>query len=134
MFKISPIQEKSLQELYLSMCGAKSRPDFFAYSMIDLDTGKLMGISQFEIRGKEGFISDIKSVPELSDFEAMFILGRQTMNFIDSCGAHICLASTDTADDEFLKALGFKFDSGEYFADMTGMFDGSHCSGGHPKK
>lgn len=133
MFKISPIQDKALQEKMLSACGAEARPGFFAYSMVDLDSGKLMGTSQFEIRGKEGFISDIKSVPELSDFEAMFILGRQTMNFIDSCGAHICRAAKNAAEDGFLIKLGFKPDGDEYFADMTGMFDGSHCSGGHPK-
>ena len=55
----------------------------------------------------------------------MFILGRQTMNFIDSCGAHICYAANDAGDEKLICAIGFnKNQNGEYFVDMTGMFEG----------
>jgi hypothetical protein len=60
----------------------------------------------------------------------MFILGRATMNFIDICGSHKCRASLSAGDERLLKSIGFKEVAGEYFSDMTGMFDGN-CKGHH---
>ena len=128
MFKITPTQDKTRQKEICELCGAEFRPDTFAYQMIDIDDGHLMGMAQFDI-SEHGYIYDLKEAKGLSDFEAMFILGRQTMNFIDSCGAHICCASPDAGDEKLLHAIGFKKqDNGEFFRDMTGMFDG-HCDG-----
>lgn len=131
MFKISPIQDKDLQKQYAEDCGAEFCPELFAYSMINQETGELMGMSQFDISGDSGYIKTLKPKLGYSDFEAMFILGRATMNFIDLCGNHTCRAASDAADERLLKAIGFRLtDDGEYFADMTHMFDG-HCDG-HP--
>ena len=128
MFKITPCTDKSRQKEVCELCDAKFRPDTFAYQMIDTDDGHLMGMSQFDI-GKCGYIYDIKEANGLSDFEAMFILARQTMNFIDSCGAHTCYAAEDAGEERLIRASGFKKqENGEYFRDMTGMFDG-HCDG-----
>ena len=129
MFKISPIQNKDLQKEYAELCNAEFCPDFFAYSMINQEDGSLMGMAQFEINESGGYIKDLKSRVGYSDFEAMFILGRATMNFIDLCGKHLCYAHPDAADERLLKCIGFKLmENGEYFADMTGFFDG-HCDG-----
>ena len=54
----------------------------------------------------------------------MFILGRQTMNFIDMCGAHICHIREGGCDSRLLRAIGFKQVGEDYTVDMTGMFDG----------
>ena len=124
MFKIQAIQDVDKQNEYASLCGTKYREGFFAYSMIDVVTEELMGFSQFEINDGYAFISDIKPVIGLDDFEAMFILGRQTMNFIDLCGIHILKASSETADESFLKAIGFKPDGEIFSVNTTGMFDG----------
>ena len=127
MFKITPIQEKSRQKEICELCKAEFRPDAFAYQMFDIDSGEIMGMSQFEI-GESGYIYDIKEAPCHDDFEAMFILARQTMNFIDLCGAHVCRAAIDASNDRLITAIGFKKIDGEYFCNMTGMFDGN-CSG-----
>ena len=95
--------------------------------MFDIDTEELMGFSQFEV-GDVGYIYDLIPAQGTTDFEAMFILGRQTMNFIDICGNHICKASRSAGDARLLRAIGFKEQGDELFCDMTGMFDG-HCSG-----
>ena len=132
MFKITPCVDKSRQKEICELCGADFRPDAFAYEMVDAEDGHLMGMAQFDI-GKNGYIYDLKEAKGLSDFEAMFILGRQTMNFIDLCGKHACFADPNSADERLLKSIGFKLNSdNRYFADMTGMFDGN-CSG-HAKK
>ncbi len=132
MFKISPIQDKEVQKKYACLTSSSYREDFFAYAMTDYESGELMAISQFEIAGEDAYISDIKSVPNLSDFEAMFILARQTMNFIDSCGVHKIRASHETAEKRLLIAAGFKETVGGFTVNTEGMFDG-HCTG-HEKK
>ncbi len=124
MFKITPIQDKTRQKEICALCGAQFRPDAFAYQMYDIDSGEIMGMSQFEI-GEVGYIYDLKEAPHRDDFEAMFILGRQTMNFIDLCNIHSCKAANDSAPDRLILSLGFKLIDGEYTCDMTGMFDGN---------
>lgn len=127
MFKITPIQEKTRQKEICDICGAEYRPDAFAYQMYDIDSGEIMGMTQFEI-GESGYIFDIREASGRDDFEAMFILARQTMNFIDLCGNHICFASKNAANERLLRAVGFKENDDKYFCDMSGMFDG-HCDG-----
>ena len=129
MFKISPINDKAYQKECAEATGSNYIPDFFAYAMTDNDSGKLMGFSQFEINEKGGLISDLRIKIGDSDDEAMFILGRATMNFIDLCGSHKCYALKNAGDEKLLHAIGFKStDSDMLFCDMSGMFDGK-CSG-----
>ncbi len=129
MFKISPIQDKELQKKYAAECGVEFCPELLAYSMINHESGELMGMSQFDINSECGYIHSLKAKIGCTDFEAMFILGRATMNFIDMCEVHSCRAKADAAEERLLKSIGFKIqENGEYFADMTGMFDG-HCDG-----
>lgn len=129
MFKISPINDADIQKSYAEACGASFKEGFFAYAMTDNDTGALMGFSQFEIEADGGFISDLRPLIGYSDFEAMFILGRATMNFIDLCGVHTCHAAPDAGDERLLRSIGFRNNGTDrLFADMTGMFDG-HCDG-----
>ena len=124
MFKITPIQDKPFQKTICEACGAVFREDAFAYLMLDVESGAPMAISQFEIAGSEGYIYDIRPADGINDDEAMFILTRQTMNFIDMCGAHICFADIDAADSKLLHAAGFRESDGKWRADMNGMFDG----------
>ena len=130
MFKISPIQDPNVQSALADKCSTVYRDGAFAYSMIDNDSGEIMGFSQFEIKEGCGYIYDLKPRIGYSDNEAMFILGRATMNFIDMCGAHTLTASPEAADETLLRAIGLRAtENGNYHCDMTGFFDGSHCSG-----
>lgn len=130
MFVITPVQDVELAKQYCSACNTYLREGAFIYAMKDHQTGALMGISQFEICGDHGYVYDLCHVPGLDDFEAMFILGRQTMNFIDSCGAHECRIPLTHNDSSLIKAIGFTVQGEYYSCDMRGMFDGSRC-GGH---
>ena len=125
MFKIEPVQDKARQIELCKTFDVAYEEDLFGYYMYDCTTLAPMGFAQFEIGGGEGYIKDLVIYKGLSDFEAMFILGRQTMNFIDYCGAHHCYARKDGADKELLSAIGFKIEKdGKLFVDMSGMFDG----------
>ena len=127
MFKITPVQDKETAKKYLDITAAVAKENAFVYAMLDCESGDLMGISQFEIMKDEGYISDLKPRIGYSDFEAMFILGRATMNFIDLCGPHKCRASITAGDERLMKSIGFRVEGEDYFTDMTGMFDGD-CS------
>ena len=130
MFKITPIQSIEEQIEVARACNAEYKPGAFGYAMRDATSNDLMGFSQFEISSTGGILLDIRPANGLDDYEAMFILGRATMNFIDLCGAHTLIASADAGDNTLLRAIGLKLtDNGTYFCDMTGFFDGSHCSG-----
>ena len=129
MFKISPINDPELQKKYAEECGATYTEGYFAYSMTDAESGELMGFSQFEIRSEGGLIKDLRAKIGSDDFEAMFILGRATMNFIDICGKSHCYADPKGADSRLLSAIGFKTKVDTLlYCDMTGLFEG-HCSG-----
>ena len=130
MFKITPVTDSAERENIASELGFELREGSFIYSMRDADTLKLMGASQFEILAGYGIIYDLKCPLGEDDFEAMFILGRQTMNFIDMCGISDQRAEIGSAKEELLRAIGFKKEEKYYRASSEGMFDGSHC-GGH---
>ena len=126
MFKIYPLTDLSKKDEICSTYGVVPKDGYFVYVMTDYDTDAPMGISQFEITSEGGFISDIKEYEGKNDFEAMFILGRQTMNFIDKCGTHICYADENAAEESLLRAIGFKkCEDGRYAVNLTGMFDGN---------
>lgn len=129
MFKITPVQDINSAKEFLSLCGASYREGCFVYAMRDCDTEALMGVAQFELAEGYGYIYDLKEVTGLNDFEAMFILGRQTMNFINSCGLEICKADLNAGEEQLIKSVGFKKQNDSYECNTHGMFDGSHCSG-----
>ena len=128
MFKITPIQSVDEQIAVAKHCGTEYREGAFAYAMIDADSGELMGFSQFEVLDGYGYIADIKERFGKSDFEAMIILGRSTMSFLDMIGVNKLRAPLDAGDESLMKRIGFKLIDGEYFADTTDSFN-SHCSG-----
>ena len=130
MFKISPVQNAEQQIACAKCCNTEYKPGAFAYVMNDTESGKIMGFSQFEITDKGGHLLDLCPADSYDDYEAMFILGRATMNFIDLCGAHTLYASADAGDNTLLRAIGLRpTEDGSFYCDMTGFFDGSHCSG-----
>ena len=129
MFKITPVQSAEDAEKYAKVCHAAIKDGCFVYAMTDCETGEIMGFSQFELLDGYGYIYDLKEAAGKNDFEAMFILGRQTMNFIDLCGVSVCRADLNAGDESLLKAIGFKNSVSFYECSTSGMFDGSHCAG-----
>ena len=127
MFKIEPLSDKELAKKITSDTGVEYKEDYFFYYMHDLDTGNTLGHAQFEILGKEGYIFSLATYPGVVDDEAMFILARQTMNFLEACGAYECYANAEI-DNLLLKKVGFREVEGKFYCNTKGMFDG-HCGG-----
>ena len=131
MLKVLPVQSKLRQEEICLKCKIQYKPDLLAYAAtVDEE---LVGICQFKLTDKGGVlydlakISDRKENKECSDFEAMFVMGRGTLNFIDLCGVHYATYEGDNPDDSLLRAIGFsKNEQGVYAINLEGFFT-DHC-------
>ena len=128
MLKVLPIQSKITQEEICLRCGVKYDPDLLAYSATVDD--ELAGVCQFKLTDKGGMVYDLAPVKDSFDFEAMFVLGRGTLNFIDLCGVHYAIYRGEVKDEQterLIKAIGFsKTESGSYEVNLEGFFT-DHC-------
>ena len=128
MLKVLPIQSKINQEEICLRCGVEYDPDLLAYSATVDD--ELAGVCQFKLTDKGGMVYDLASVKDSFDFEAMFVLGRGTLNFIDLCGVHYAIYRGEVKDEQterLVKAVGFKLtERGTYEVNLEGFFT-DHC-------
>ena len=128
MLKVLPIQSKINQEEICLRCGVKYDPDLLAYSATVDD--ELAGVCQFKLTDTGGMVYDLAPGQDSVDFEAMFVLGRGTLNFIDLCGVHYAIYRGEVKDEQterLVKAVGFKLtDRGTYEVNLEGFFT-DHC-------
>lgn len=125
MLKVLPIQTKEAQEDICKQCNVKYDPDLMAYSATVDD--KLAGVCQFKLTDKGGMIYDLAPKNDTNDFEALFVMGRGTLNFIDLCGVHRAFFLGKDCDEGLLRAVGFKKnDDGIWEIDLEGFFT-DHC-------
>lgn len=122
MLAIKPIQDKKEQEETCNKCGIKYRRDLFAYKAYD--NGELLAASQFDIEGKSATIYDLKQViGTADDFEAMFILGRAVLNFLDLCGVETVYFSDEPKENiKTAKLIGFKEENAKLTISLKGLF------------
>ncbi len=126
MFRIAPIMDKQEQMACANECSVPFRSEYFGIAMRDTETDELMGFCQFDLTSDTGIITELCPTPKYAlDYEAMFILGRAVMNFIDNCGNHLCDATIDSAEEKLLHAIGFRKNEDRWHCDMTGFFDGN---------
>lgn len=129
MLKVLPIQSKITQEEICIRCGVSYDPDLLAYSATVDD--ELRGVCQFKLTDKGGVIYDLAPAKDTFDFEALFVLGRGTLNFIDLCGVHYAYFRgliPDEQTERLIKAVGFKkSEQGSYEIDLEGFFTTEHC-------
>ena len=125
MLKVLPVQSKLTQEELCLKAGIKYNPDALAYeATVD---GRFAGICQFKVTDKGGLIYDLVPARDFNNFEAMFVMGRGTLNFIDLCGVHNAIYVGEVTDAPLLKAVGFKENAnGVYEINLEGFFT-DHC-------
>lgn len=127
MFRIKPIQTKEDQERICALCDTEYDADMLAYSATT-EKDELLGVCQFKLGDNAGYIKELVYAPGTDDYEAMFIMGRATLNFIDLCG--IKSAYYMGEENTLVKSLGFKKNNeGKLFMDLTGAFE--HGCKGH---
>ncbi len=129
MLIVKPILEKSKQEEICKECGAVYDADLLACSAYDSDC--LVGFCQFALSEKTAILTDLRPKIGVDDFEAMFILARGTLNYIDLCGIHFARCTADAGDLSLIRAIGFR-EVGEnlFEMDLTNEFNGkcTHCN------
>lgn len=126
MYRISPIQTKEEQELTCNKLGCEYDADMLAYSAKTED-GQLLGVCQFVLRDETGFIKELVGSTEIEDYEAVFIMARAALNFLDLCGAKKAVYNGE--EKPIVRALGFKPDeNGRLTLDLEGFFE--HKCGG----
>lgn len=128
MLEIKPIQTKEEQEAACARCKIPYDADCMAYAAYV--GGEFVGMSQFNIDRDMGYVKNLVLCEGVDDFEAIFIMGRATLNFIDLCGVHRATCAPDAAEPRIITAVGFQRQAdGTLLADMTHMFGG--CEGKH---
>lgn len=135
MLEVLPIQTKLEQEAICARAGIPYRVEAMAYrALID---GELIALCQFIMDGEGGHILDLSMVKDrvFSDrdrVEALFVMGRATLNFIDLCGVHKAFFEDPSFDGEgMIRSIGFeKREDGRWFLDLTDFFL-EPCQHGH---
>ncbi|MBQ9783123.1 MAG: hypothetical protein IJW44_01225 [Clostridia bacterium] len=136
MLKVLPVQSKLQQEELCQKCKISFNPDLLAYAAtVDEE---FVGLCQFKLTDKGGMLYDLAKVVDrppcdderarqASDFEALFVMGRGTLNFIDLCGVHYAQYLGENPDEGLLRAIGFsKNEDGIYDINLEGFFT-DHC-------
>ena len=125
MIKVLPIQSKISQEEICVKCGVEYNADLLAYAAYVED--RLAGICQFRLTDKGGIIYDLAPTLEHVDNEALFVMGRGALNFIDLCGVHNATYCGPVDDELLLRRIGFKKnDEGAFEINLEGFFT-DHC-------
>ena len=121
MLKVLPIQSKADQEKDCAICGIPYRPDALAYRATVND--EFVGMCQFKLTEHGGEIYDIARLEDRDDFEAMFVMGRAALNFIDLCGVHRAYFDAKCDNETLIKAIGFSRNAdGRFEMDLTDFF------------
>lgn len=121
MLKVLPIQSKEEQKAAAAACKINYKDDALAYIATVDDV--FVGMCQFKLTKDYGAVYDIALLPGKDDFEAMFVMGRAALNFIDLCGVHYAKYISDTIDNGLLSAIGFEKNAdGTYAIDLTDFF------------
>ena len=121
MLEVLPIQDKKEQEALCARYNVPYRAEMLAYHA--LVEKELRGICQFTMNADGGKIVDFAHVPELYEFEPMFVMGRAALNFIDLCGVHRAFFDAEYDNETLIRAIGFtKNAEGRYEMDLTDFF------------
>ena len=122
MLKVLPIQSKEAQMAASKKCNIEYREDALAYEATVND--EFVGMCQFKTTAHGGEIYDIATEVGKSDFEALFVMGRAALNFIDLCGIHYARYVGESVDATLLRAIGFvENEKGEFEIDLTDFFN-----------
>lgn len=125
MLKVLPIQSKLKQEEICIKCGVEYNADLLAYAAYVDD--RLCGVCQFKLTDKGGLIYDLAPTTDFLSRDALFVMGRGTLNFIDLSGVHNATYLGKNEDEDLLRLIGFKKDDdGVFRIDLEGFFT-DHC-------
>ncbi|MBQ8356440.1 MAG: hypothetical protein IJX39_01370 [Clostridia bacterium] len=122
MITVKPIQEKTEQERLCALCGIPYRAELLAYGAYD-GMDAFAGICQFGMDAEGGHLWHLSAPDGADPMDALFALGRASLNFIDLCGVKIAFFDGDGVSDALLRRIGFLTDKGgRYTVSLDGFF------------
>lgn len=126
MLKILPIETKEEQKRIMALCSIPYDAEALAYAAYD--EGVLVGGAQFRLKGGVCNLTDIRNADGVEDAEALFIMGRGLLNFVDLCGIHDAYAPMpERIDSALLAKIGFfPNEKGKYYMNLRGFFTKHH--------
>ena len=126
MLKILPIETKEEQARIMALCSIPYNVNALAYAAYD--DSVLVGGAQFLLKGATCHVTDIANADGVDDEEALFIMGRGLLNFVDLCGIHDAYLDSPEKVSEALRArIGFfANDEGVYYMNLRGFFTNKH--------
>lgn len=126
MLKILPIETKDEQARIMALCSIPYNIEALAYAAYDEDV--LVGGAQFLLKGATCHLTDIRNADGVEDAEALFIMGRGLLNFVDLCGIHDAyLPDPDKVEPTLRAKIGFfPNEEGVYYMNLRGFFTKHH--------
>jgi len=114
MITVLPIQSKDEQKELAERCGVPFRVELLAYRAEN--DGVFAGICQFRMDATGGHVADLACPVGGRDDDALFVMGRAALNFIDLCGVHTAYFEGETTNPALLSRIGFRADeNGKYY-------------------
>ena len=126
MLKILPIETKDEQARIMALCSIPYNVNALAYAAYDDEV--LVGGAQFLLKGATCHVTDIANADGVDDEEALFIMGRGLLNFVDLCGIHDAYLDNPEKVSEALRVrIGFfANDEGVFYMNLRGFFTNKH--------
>ena len=134
MLKVIPVETKELQKDLCEQCRTEYVPRALCYRVtdgeVDHDNDTLLAVSQFLMNGEVLCFASAGDVNE----DAIFLLARQVLNFIDLCGVHHAeYENRDGLSDALLHRIGFRTEGTHASVNLTDFF-AEPCAHGHGDK
>ncbi len=120
MLEARAIRTIEEQKECCKICGMEHDADLLYYAIFENDTDCL-GTCAFRFKGKPAELIDIKPQIGTYDDEAMYILGKATLNFIDLVGFKEVHYLAD--DEKMAKLLEFYPKDGNLYVNLEGYFN-----------
>ncbi len=128
MLIIKKTPETEFQEYLCSLCNVRYDEECEAFSCYENE--QFLAICQFKCENGTAYIKDLRCKTGKNDAEALIIMGRGVLNYIDLHGTHKAICAPDASDETIILACGFKRSEDGFFVDLNGFFDGKcdgHC-------
>ncbi|GHV13969.1 hypothetical protein FACS1894219_09470 [Clostridia bacterium] len=119
MLIIKPVQSKEEQRVISDQCGIEYDEECLVYAAKENDI--LLCSAQFRIIEDRAVIYRISAPDSVNDTEALILLGKATLNFIDKCGIESVILKEP--DKKIARLLGFKEADGVYKLNLAGYFE-----------
>ncbi|MBQ4193198.1 MAG: hypothetical protein II650_02980 [Clostridia bacterium] len=113
MFQIQPVRSRELQEQLAQAVGAPYYPDTFSFFAAELTddaqaiTG-ILGLCQFTYAPDEAVIRSVAAMPGSEDDEAIIVMVRAVMSFLNHAEIPFVFIEEDAAPAERIKRWGFR--------------------------